>query len=61
MLLTKRAIASHKMTFPHLASPKNIKYNFSCVAGFRVDHVANRFLCVGSKLGLSVPEGPSES
>ena len=51
---------SHKLTFLCLVSPKNIRYNFSHVVSFRADHVVNRLLGLGSKVGLPVPEGTSE-
>lgn len=61
MLLTKRAVAPHKLAFPYLVSLREIKYNFSHVVGFSTDHVANRLLGVGSKFVLPVSEGTSES
>lgn len=61
MHLIKRATASHKLDFLYLVSSRDVKYNFSQVAGFRAGHVAGRFLAVGSKLGLAVPEEISEN
>ena len=60
MVLKKKAVASHKLAFLYLVSPRDIKYNFSHAVGFRADHVVDRRLGVGSKLGLLVPEGTSE-